>query len=293
MRPKLGVINGKEIISIKELTDLEYQEFKIATQNLTLFSTDQQLYSIVNWNHRDYIELLHKYYLEYVERRSNVEWAHGQNMVINVNRHILNFLSSVRTFLDHSETNFKKRYGIESTKYKKFKDACSDVYDNSFSYRFLYKLRNYAQHCGMPVGSLNLNSKVINQKTSETSESIELLFNRDDLLQNYDSWGAKLSEELRQLPQKFVINPHMNEVMKSIEHINILLIEEELPKLLKSAKDLQEFLKPIEGNYGRPCILRFHDINGDGQKLNLQVEWIPLHLVEMILNNVNEEYFYD
>lgn len=290
MKPKLAVIDGQEISGIKELKDSEYQEFNSACQCLIRFSMDQQLYQIVNWNYSDYKELLSKYYDEYIERPSTTHWSRMENMVLNVNRHILNFLASVRTFLDHSETNLKKRYGADSPRVGRFKSKCSVANDNSFSYRFMYKLKNYAQHCGMPVGALTLHSEVANTETGETLESLAVLFKRDDLLSKYDSWGMNIVKELEELPPQFEINPHVDEVLKQIEKINLVLIQDDVPDLIKGANYIQEFLRPLEGIPGTPCILRINDLHGNGEQLNMQIEWIPLHLVDVILNNENGGY---
>ncbi len=40
-----------------------------------------------------------------------------------------------------------------------FDKLCIWYYDNYFSYRFLYKLRNYSQHVGMPIVGLETFSK--------------------------------------------------------------------------------------------------------------------------------------
>jgi len=73
----------------------------------------------------------------------------------SLNRRLSNLLSSIRLFLDHSEFAFKRKYGKKSEEVEAFKKYASEKYDSSFSYRFVYKLRNYVQHCGIPIGSAN------------------------------------------------------------------------------------------------------------------------------------------
>jgi len=120
------------------------------------FLFDQQLYHFVRLNYDEYVGLLKRYLQEYTQNPRAVDM---RVMYFNINRHIFNYLSSIRMFLDHNEYNLKKRYGSDSPRVKRFKKTCSQIYDNSFSYRFLYKLRNYVQHCGMPLGNLKLAAK--------------------------------------------------------------------------------------------------------------------------------------
>jgi len=111
-----------------------------------------------------------------------------ERMVLDTNKYFLNYLSSVKTFLDHTETKLKKNYGDQSQRYKCFKEICSKSYDASFSYRFIIKLRNYSLHCGMPLGGLTLQSEEKPPFSGNIYHSFEAKFNREKLLE-YDSWG--------------------------------------------------------------------------------------------------------
>ena len=51
-------------------------------------------------------------------------------------------MSSFRAFLDHWETQIKRNFGIESDEINVFKKATGKEFDNNFSYRFTYDLRN-------------------------------------------------------------------------------------------------------------------------------------------------------
>jgi hypothetical protein len=67
----------------------------------------------------------------------------------DANRHVLDFLFAVRTYLDHSERRAKHEADPDVA--DDFKRLTGKFYDEIFSFRFMYRLRNFAQHCGMPV----------------------------------------------------------------------------------------------------------------------------------------------
>ncbi|MGG3798623.1 hypothetical protein [Metabacillus fastidiosus] len=190
----------------------------------------------------------------------------------------MNFLSICRTYLDHTETSLKRKFGAESEQFKNFKTACSYEYDNCFAYRFLYKLRNYSQHCGVPVGSISIDSRA--EDNGQVDYSISVQFDRDSLLRNYDSWGIPVKKELENLTDLFPVNEYIDEVMASFERINLALIEERIPELVEGAEYIYEMIRPFEEQPGIPCIIDFKNMQSNGGKL--KIEWFPLHLLQMV-----------
>lgn len=283
---KLG-IQGKGITAIRDLSDKEYQDYRNASDCLFVLSKDQQLYTIVLLNYDDFLNILKKYSQEYAENPRAVNWIMIEKMVLNINRHLLNYLSSIRTFLDHTQTKLKKSYGDQSDRFRRFKDACSKSYDDNFSYRFLTKLRNYSQHCGMPLGGFTLHSEEKPPYSGHVYHSLKAKFSRDELLK-YDSWGTRIAKEISQLPSEFDIAPHVVAMMKCLERINLVLIEEDFPELVKSAEFIEQLISPAQGEEGVPCILKFLEIsrgaNAEIKEMKLEITNIPLHVVKIVMN---------
>jgi len=279
--------SGKGITAVRDLNDKEYEDYRKASDCLFDFSRDQQLYTIVLLNYDDFLGMLKKYSQEYAENPSAMNWILMERMVLDINRHLLNLLSSIRTFLDHTQTKLTKTYGDQSDRFKRFEEACSRFYDAHFSYGFLTKLRNYSQHCGMPLGRLTLHSEENPPYSGHVYHSLEVKFSRDELLK-YDSWGTRIAKEIAQLPSEFDIVPHVVEVMKCIKGISLTLIEEDLPNLFKSAEFVEELISPAQGKEGIPCILRFLEINrganAEIKEMKIEIKNIPLHIVEIVMN---------
>lgn len=283
MKHQLGVMSKESITAVRELSESEYEEYKKAVGRLADFSSSQHLYAIVALNYDDYGNILKQYGRKYAEDPRAVNWITMEKMVLDINRHLLNFLSAVRTFLDHTETKLKRHYGSDSNRYKRFKDACSQAYDTNFSYRFLYRLRNFAQHCGLPLGTLTLHSAEAPPHSGHMQHSLEVKFNRDELLLERDLWGNQLMKEIKALPEHFEIIPHVTETMKCLEKINLTVIEDDLQELLQSAEYIQQLVNSIKDMPGLPCILKV-DKYSKGEELKLEITNIPFHMVKMVMN---------
>ncbi|MGK0271390.1 MAG: hypothetical protein ACI88H_002049 [Cocleimonas sp.] len=127
---------------------------------------------------------------------------------------ITNFITSANSFLSNSETLLKK-----TSEHVKWNEYRNNLHKNSFSYRFVYELRNYSQHYSLPISSLNVSvDKTIDQTT--------LLVNmkRDELLSCGYKWG-KHKKDIEGCDAVFDLYPHLNEYMKIIEKLFSKYIE--------------------------------------------------------------------
>lgn len=276
MIPILGVICGKNIRDVCELSHSEYEQYKQAVGRLGIFMRDQELIIMVRKNYEDFVNLLIPYSIEYT-KGSAPPLLPMERLSFEINTRILNFLSSVRTFLDHSETYLKRRYDKDPERFKKFKEACSNAYDNNFSYKFIYHLRNYAQHCGMPVSRLQFNKKTVDRQTLRIGSSIVILCDRDELLANHD-W-KKATAQLREQPKEIPIGFHMQEMLECLWGINLILIEQELPTIEEGVQAIENLISPlrdeIKDEQCTPIIFQKVEKLDTGG-VNLSFEFIPV-----------------
>lgn len=140
----------------------------------------------------------------------------------------------------------------------------------------------------MPLGSLSINSEGINMETKKVKDYLAIYFDRDVLLNNYDSWG-KIKSEIEKLPTKIEITPFINEVMESILRINLVVNENDLKNVLKSAEYIENLIIPFKEIKGVPAII-FTNKNNSSDKLQIKIEWIPIHIINMVHNikNINK-----
>ena len=173
---------------IREIDSAEYRRFKEGKDNLVKYLKHITLYEAVIRNYKDYIHTIDtKLKGQFAGVDEDV--IDGQETMLEFNRRFLNFIAMARLFLDHTETYISRRYGDKSHQYKRFKENTSSEFDNSFAYRFLYRLRNYALHCGMPIGRVSGSTKLDKSGESDVLKSeLVIQFSRDQILSDFNKW---------------------------------------------------------------------------------------------------------
>jgi hypothetical protein len=195
------------------------------------------------------------------------------------NLRALNVLSSVRTFLDHTETAYKRRYGKTSPELSRFKKACSDAYDSSFSYRFTSKLRNYAQHCGLPIQEVRFESQLTDRATMSVAHRLAMLSYRDRLLAGFHGWG-QVAKELRGMPEKIDIAEHLDGLMSALRGVYAAAAQPRAEELGAAVRTLSELLSAVDLGAGRPCLVEGFENYSKSEPWNLTLKWLHLDLLE-------------
>ncbi|WP_037319402.1 hypothetical protein [Salegentibacter sp. Hel_I_6] len=269
---QLSVINGenqyKKIDTIRYFSKGEFEFYTSSIKKLNLYQKQNSLFDIVKLNYEDFKRKI-KFYIA----KEDFKTDDNVDIYIDLNRHILNCLFAIRTYQDHVETRLKREFGDESDEYSLFKNLTSRCYDENFSYRFLTKLRNYSQHCGLPTGSIIFSE-------NKNGKRIEISLSRNDLLEKYDSWSQKVKPDLVNQAEYFDIIPLLNDVIHNQENINndidkvlIQNFKNEGFRLLQLIHETQ-----IKGN-GIPTILM---ASGPEKNPNVQMYWFPYKTISRI-----------
>lgn len=235
---------------------------------------DENLFRIVELNYKDLNSKIDDSLSKL--KNSNLYSAEQEFLHLDINRLILNYLSSIRTYLDHSETRLKRNHKSDSNLLKIFKDETSNAYDNQFAYRFLYKLRNYSQHCGLPAGFLSTSSYVENDE--EIKHSINLSLLRDELLNNFE-WGNPITEELKSQNEQFNILPFVETKFALLKDINDKLNNLSYENHKEDGIELLNILNSLENANGSPALLKTIDVDG---QMNIEFQWFPLELITKV-----------
>jgi hypothetical protein len=92
-----------------------------------------------------------------------------------------------------------------------FRKRASYHYDTWFSYRFLWQMRNYIQHCGLPLGGIE--RRLVSDADGKPKTECFVYFDKEKLLSTYGSWG-KIQSEIENLPDKI-------DIMINIEQLSL------------------------------------------------------------------------
>ena len=251
---------------IKFDVELTEQDYVLASKALSPFGRigKRDMYDLVVRNYRD-IESRNMYYIKLFGLIQGAGRISGRDAAMGFTTACINWLNVVRLFLDHEQTFLSRSFGKTSPQLTEFKAACSEAFDQSAAYRFLYELRNYATHCGPPVNTVSVQKPSSEESAAGLKQRITFQLNRDLLLSQYD-WGKHATPDLKAMDAKFELLPlireathHFWNIMRAVAKIDI----KDAMANLSLVEGLLDRMSSTEEGAGQPCLLRMvHNSRG-------------------------------
>lgn len=186
------VIEQFAIYKIKD----EKQVMEITDKKLT--SEDKQVFQrIANLSYQfNVVKEMYDYYLydfqvitDYIKDKSNLN--NKFKSVDFVNLYFLHFLSTARAFYQYTENLFKS---IGKKEFEEWKNNISNIYDNNFSYRLCYQMRNFTQHHGLAI--TNIKEKLNLNCNGEEINDYQLFIDPSILLNTNYKWNKTVKSDL-------------------------------------------------------------------------------------------------
>ena len=194
VRPVLIVerLDGSEQMEVRDLTPSEFQTYQASHAKLKEFELSLKVIDIPRRNFNELTRCLDGIDSDRNDKISGLnvsskEWM--EEAAQDLNTRMINYLTSFRLYLDHKHARLVREYGKDSHQVQHFSSWTSLAFDNEFAYRFIYKLRNYVQHVGMPVGDLVVHGKANPPGSGNIDYSVDFSLRPHRLLAEYDSWG--------------------------------------------------------------------------------------------------------
>jgi hypothetical protein len=169
-------------------------------------------YRLVELNFHQ-LRALHQYVSITISLGREFANANRKKLVESVMSAMVNWLASMRMFLDHEETQLNRKYGASSAEFAAFKDATRQAYDDVLGYRFAYEFRNYVQHCGLPLNHLVITTPAVPQP--HLKQDTKLLLDRDSLLAEFKNW-KRVKADLQAMEPRFEMLPLFDDAMSGI-----------------------------------------------------------------------------
>lgn len=115
-------IHYEPLKAIRIISDEEISVLQKANKILYEFQYYNRRISEINHNYQEYIHTVDEY-----SQLLSEEMVHSEDIMneifVNVNRTFINFISSMKVFVEHIEKRLQKNYGEESDKYQYFKKS--------------------------------------------------------------------------------------------------------------------------------------------------------------------------
>ena len=267
-----------DIRGLRRVEEHELIRFQESIAQITDFATHYALLQICTINFGELMGFYKQVQHEF-SKTHKIDETSADQILNEANRFLINYLSSFKTMIDHYQTRYTRLDYSGSQYLANFKALTNNIYDSSFSYRFLYKLRNYVQHCGLPVQSAS--GQVYQDEKDKVDAQIAIYFDRDSLLERFDGWG-KVKQELKAQPTKMEISVHLIEFHQQVLNIYNGLIQTEL-EIMKEARNylaslVSEVHKQLPG--AKPLIIDFSKVSPTGG--SLPILGIPVKELETI-----------
>jgi hypothetical protein len=190
-----------------------------------------------------------------------------------MNRLLLNYLSSFKTFIDHLTTRYTRLQRQGHSFLDDFKKLTAACYDGNFSYRFFSKLRDYVQHCGLPLGSIDI-SEYPDQK-GEVVIKVSITIDRDNLISSYKKWG-NVRSDLQSQPRNMELLPYLAGFQSQIQLISLVVSAFEISLATDPWHIIDKLMRETQDKHpnGRPFIGRYEEHGGQRK---LHVIEFPFH----------------
>jgi hypothetical protein len=236
---------------IRELGSNEWEEYQHAVVDLRDFDNARMLIPMIEAELSDFRAVI-KQANEALPGAPSLDQV-GEQFNFEANRRFLSYLAAVRTYLDHTETRLKRHYG-PGEPFATFKKAKGLAYDGSFAYRFLYRLRNYGQHCGLPIGHIEVSASATTPGGSVERRATLGFDPRALLLRGGEKiWGKSVGGELAALSGVLDVEPIIQEVTAHLAEIESATLAAERPQLMKAAKPITTLFDEAHTAGGLPA----------------------------------------
>lgn len=276
------ILTEKETSELDYIQEIDNDTFESIEKSIRIVDevhNSMDLFLILRNNYfeiADFQETHAEKFIKNIKDPLNIAKEDYTRLKIEINRIVQNYLSSVRMFIDHCDANLNRRFGKESTEYLDFKKTLSEFYNNTFEYRFIYKLRNFCQHCGLPVSDFSIDNY-------QDFITLELNFNSEYLLNEYDSWKADLKKDLEQINGLFSVNQVMSNHFKKMELISKKIHSLYESIFLSSLKKLDLYTKEYRDEFE---LIIVTENNSTSESKNITITRFPFDIIDKFKNGI-------
>jgi hypothetical protein len=233
------------------------------------------VFKYLQLNIKDYSKFL-KEWTNVPANRMNFSVTTNVHFVLEANRLILNLLIGFKFFLDNAETYLKRKYGKDSLIVNDFKTLTSKCYDESFAYRFLSKLRNFAVHLGFPLEVIHLDIDFNKDNPEISKHSFQFILHIEKMKNEKDLFG-NVYKDLENLNKDIELIPLINE----LTHYIIVLQKYMYRVQKESINNSIENLENIVGKHKteKNQIKVYHNFEEQNNSVSFSVYDVPFEII--------------
>lgn len=183
-----AIIESGELELIRELDEGSFQKLLGANVDLEKYRNYRRSRAIFMTSVENFTNRLTAIVTNFIEPQNLPSRPVQEHLLRAVVAEFYFVLSGFLQYVNYTES-WVKRYSPKQ--FDELKRLTGECYDNHFSYRFFYKLRNYAVHRGIPIEFIR------DMPLENGKRHLLLALGVQTLLDDYDSWGAVVKKDLK------------------------------------------------------------------------------------------------
>ena len=228
-------------------TEIAESEFGQCVDDIGRFRalTERHTFQVLQRHWHQIDSMRHLY--EQIERVGGAfRFVDKQTLAIMFMGEVTDWLTTSRLYLVSEE----ERLGaLGAHAGDRFRAAQHTSFDRSAAYRFLYNLRDYAQHSGPPLGALTIASD------GAGGRRLSLVLNQTELRSAHFAWNRHAMALLDDWPAQFDLLPLIEEATVEFRAIEDENVRVRIAHLVKAIPRLRSQMARIAYDDGNPCAL--------------------------------------
>lgn len=239
----------------REISDVEFMKIGESSKLLSYFNMNYTYYDMMNKNFEEVLKIIN----EFEQYRESFAFEMESIPYIKeLNRLLINALGSFACFLNHYEYILKTKFDKDTT-VKLYKKICSNYFDNSFEYRFSYKLRNYVVHCNIPVSLL---------KSTQNSPKRSFYIDVKKLLLEFE-WGKIVKKDLENISSNIEVKSFICKTQNMLFNLNKELMSLDINRVITSLNYLKDFVRINNNREMQMPVIVIYDTD-DPEKIEIK-----------------------
>ncbi len=266
--------------SFETIKNISQDNFDCLKKDCDLLTTSYKQFVVFKYlqlNLKDYSTFI-KSFSKIPITEINYNIVTDTQAVLQANKLILNVLTSFKFFLDNAGTFLKRKNGKDSTIAKDFIKLTRNIYDISFAYRFLTKLRNYSIHLGFPLEFLHIETDSRETNPEKWICEIKLLVCLNSLKMEKDLFGGPVYNEIMQKEDDIDLLPLINELSHHIIEIQKYIYRVQKNEIDEAIENVEYFVGNHKTNTNQIKVYsNYENIEG---KISFSIYEIPFDIMK-------------
>jgi hypothetical protein len=205
----------------------------------------------------------------------------GTRLSLELKRLLMNYLSSARAFVAHTARRLKRdeRNGRDIEGWHAF-EAWREASEPRFEYAFLFDLRNYFQHAGLPRFTLKFSQWHTAGDNAGHFTIATLTVDRDALLNDYTEW-RRVERQLRAQPADIDLLAHVDRHAQQLNQLANVCADASLRVAREPLTHVQQRWREVQTAVpnSRPALVRYEQRTADHWSLTMT--WFPDDAMEL------------